>query len=140
MFILTRSSETGSFCTVSAAMWMAAVLSVTAPPAVADDSRDGGGRAASGTAAEELLAVPLTAKNGRFYPETLEVPAGQRFKVVITNEGPGPEEFESLELRKETVLAPGVTRAVVFAPLKPGTYKFFGEFHPATAQGRIVAK
>ncbi|TAM45383.1 MAG: cupredoxin domain-containing protein [Gammaproteobacteria bacterium] len=105
-------------------MWMAAVLSVTAPPAVA----------------EELLAVPLTAKNGRFYPETLEVPAGQRFKVVITNEGPGPEEFESLELRKETVLAPGVTRAVVFAPLKPGTYKFFGEFHPATAQGRIVAK
>ncbi len=124
MFILTRSSETGSFCTVSAAMWMAAVLSVTAPPAVA----------------EELLAVPLTAKNGRFYPETLEVPAGQRFKVVITNEGPGPEEFESLELRKETVLAPGVTRAVVFAPLKPGTYKFFGEFHPATAQGRIVAK
>ncbi len=124
MFILTRSSETGSFCTVSAAVWMAAVLSVTAPVA----------------AAEDLLAVPLTAKNGRFYPETLEVPAGQRFKVVITNEGPGPEEFESLELRKETVLAPGVTRAVVFAPLKPGTYKFFGEFHPATAQGRIVAK
>lgn len=124
MFILTRSSETGSFCTVSAAVWMAAVLSVTAPPAVA----------------EELLAVLLTAKNGRFYPETIEVPAGQRFKIEITNEGPGPEEFESLELRKETVLAPGVTRAVVFAPLKPGTYKFFGEFHPDTAQGRIVAK
>lgn len=124
MFILTRSSETGSFCTVSAAVWMAAVLSVTAPPVLA----------------EELLVVPLTAKNGRFYPETLEVPAGHRFKIVITNEGPGPEEFESLELRKETVLAPGVTRAVVFAPLKPGTYKFFGEFHPDTAQGRIVAK
>lgn len=124
MFILTRSSETGSFCTVSAAVWMAAVLSVSAPPAVA----------------EELLVVPLTAKNGRFYPETIEVPAGRRFKIEITNEGPGPEEFESVELRKETVLAPGVTRAVVFAPLKPGTYKFFGEFHPATAQGRIVAK
>lgn len=124
MFILTRSSETGSFCTVSAAVWMAAVLSVTSPAAVAD----------------ELLVVPLTAKNGRFYPETLEVPAGRRFKIEIRNEGPGPEEFESPELRKETVLAPGVTRAVVFAPLKPGTYKFLGEFHPDTAQGRIVVK
>jgi hypothetical protein len=55
-------------------------------------------------------------------------------------EGPGPEEFESIELRKETVLAPGVTRSVVFAPLKPGVYRFFGEFHPDTAQGRIVVK
>jgi hypothetical protein len=90
--------------------------------------------------AEELLALKLTARNGRFHPETIEAPAGTRFKIVITNEGPGPEEFESIELRKETVLAPGVTRAVVFAPLKPGVYRFFGEFHPDTAQGRIVVK
>ena len=91
-------------------------------------------------AAEELLTLKLTARNGRFYPETVEAPAGTRFKIVITNEGPGPEEFESIELRKETVLAPGVTRSVVFAPLKPGVYRFFGEFHPDTAQGRIVVK
>jgi hypothetical protein len=91
-------------------------------------------------AAEELLALKLTTRNGRFYPETIEAPAGTRFKIVVTNEGPGPEEFESIELRKETVLAPGVTRAVVFAPLKPGVYRFFGEFHPDTAQGRIVVK
>jgi hypothetical protein len=91
-------------------------------------------------AAEDLLALKLTARNGRFYPETVEAPAGTRFKIVITNEGPGPEEFESIELRKETVLAPGVTRSVVFAPLKPGVYRFFGEFHPDTAQGRIVVK
>jgi hypothetical protein len=91
-------------------------------------------------AAEELLAIKLTARNGRFYPETIEAPAGTRFKIVVTNEGPGPEEFESIELRKETVLAPGVTRAVVFAPLKPGVYRFFGEFHPDTAQGRLVVK
>lgn len=90
--------------------------------------------------AEELLALKLTARNGRFYPETVEAPAGTRFKIVITNEGPGPEEFESIELRKETVLAPGVTRSIVFAPLKPGVYRFFGEFHPDTAQGRIVVK
>jgi len=87
-----------------------------------------------------LPAFPLTIENGHFTPEVIEVPAHTRFKLVITNKGPGPEEFESKKLRKETVLAPGVTRSVVFAPLKPGSYRFFGEFHPDTAQGRIVAK
>ncbi|MBI3778193.1 MAG: cupredoxin domain-containing protein [Gammaproteobacteria bacterium] len=91
-------------------------------------------------AAEELLTLKLTARNGRFYPEIIEVPAGTRFKIVITNEGPGPEEFESSDLNKEKVLASGATSFLVFAPLKPGTYRFFGEFHPETAKGRIVAK
>lgn len=76
----------------------------------------------------------------RFFPETVEVPAGKRFKLVIINKGPGPEEFESIEPKKEKVLAPGATSFVVFAPLKPGVYKFFGEFHPDTAQGKIIAK
>ncbi|MFN3397722.1 MAG: cupredoxin domain-containing protein [Sulfurimicrobium sp.] len=90
--------------------------------------------------AGELPIYTLTAANGRFQPETITVPAGRRFKLVITNKGPGPEEFESFDLRKETVLGAGVTRALVFAPMKPGVYKFFGEFHPDTAKGQIVAK
>jgi len=90
--------------------------------------------------AGELPAFTLIAENGRFKPEIITVPAHTRFKLVVTNHGPGPEEFESHELRKETVLAPGVTRAVVFAPLKPGVYRFFGDFHPDTARGRIVVK
>jgi cupredoxin-like protein len=89
---------------------------------------------------EEILTFKLVAKDGRFQPENIEVPAGQRFRLEITNQNPGPEEFESRELRKELVLAPGVTRVVVFAPLKAGTYPFFGEFHPQTAKGRIIAK
>lgn len=90
--------------------------------------------------AEDMPTFQLTAKGGRFYPETIEAPAGRKFRIAIKNEGPGPEEFESLELRKETVLAPGVTRTLVFAPMKPGTYKFFGEFHLDTAKGQIVVK
>ena len=90
--------------------------------------------------ADELYTVKLIARDGRFYPETIEVPAGKRFKIIITNEGPGPEEFESIELKKEKVLAPGATSFLVFAPLKSGVYRFFGEFHPDTAKGRIVAK
>ncbi len=92
------------------------------------------------TRVENIPSFQLTAQDGKFVPETLNVPAGKRFRIVMTNNGPGAEEFESHDLRRETVLAPGVTRTLVFAPLKPGVYPFFGEFHPATAKGRIVAE
>lgn len=90
--------------------------------------------------AADMPTFQLLMKNGRLYPETIEVPANTRFRLQVKNEGPGAAEFESLELRKELVLAPGVTRNLVFHPMKPGTYKFFDEFHQDTAQGRIVAK
>jgi len=90
--------------------------------------------------AEDMPTFQLTAKDGHFYPETIEAPAGKKFRIAIKNEGATPEEFESIELRKETVLAPGVTRTLVFAPMKPGIYKFFGDFHPDTAKGQIVVK
>jgi hypothetical protein len=89
---------------------------------------------------QELPSYQLTIRAGRFYPEVLEVPANTKFRLLIKNEGPGPEEFESAELRKEKVLAPGVQSFLIFQPLQPGSYKFFGEFHPETAQGRLVAK
>lgn len=91
-------------------------------------------------AADDMPTIQLLMKEGKLFPETLEVPANTRFRLQIRNEGPGAAEFESLELRKETVLAPGVTRTLVFHPMKAGTYKFFDDFHPETAQGRIVAK
>jgi hypothetical protein len=91
-------------------------------------------------AAEELPTYKLTAKNGHFYPETIEVPANARFKIVIINEGPGPEEFEMENPRREKVLSAGASSFLVFSPLTPGVYPFFGEFHLETAKGRIVAK
>lgn len=90
--------------------------------------------------AQEMPSFQLTIKAGRFIPDTLEVPANTKFRLLIKNEGPGAEEFESVELRKEKVLAPGASSFLIFQPLKPGSYKFFGEFHPDTAQGRIIAK
>jgi plastocyanin len=84
--------------------------------------------------------VQLTMRDGRFYPDTLTVQAGVRVKIELHNAGTDAEEFESLPLRKEKVLAPGARSFVVIAPLKPGTYPFFGEFHPATAQGRLIAR
>lgn len=90
--------------------------------------------------AQEPPTFKLVARDGRWFPEVLEVPANTRFRLEITNQNAGAEEFESKDLRKELVLAPGVTRVLVFAPMKPGTYPFFGEFHPGTARGRIIAK
>lgn len=96
--------------------------------------------ASAGAIADELPTFNLVIRAGHFVPEAIEVPANTKFKLQIRNEGPGAEEFESTELRKEKVLAPGASSFLVFQPLKPGAYKFFGEFHPATAQGRIIAK
>lgn len=91
-------------------------------------------------AAADMPTFRLLMKNGRLFPEVLEVPAHTRFRLEVKNEGPGAAEFESLELKKELVLAPGVTRSLVFAPMKPGSYRFFDEFHPKTGQGKIIAK
>lgn len=90
--------------------------------------------------ADDMPTFKLLVKDGRFIPETVEVPANIRFRLEVKNEGPGASEFESLELKKELVLAPGVTRSLVFFPMKPGSYKFFDDFHPETGKGKIVAK
>ena len=90
--------------------------------------------------AADLPTYEIVAKEGRLIPGTLRVPAGQRFKIVLKNEGNDAIEFESNDLRKEKVLAPGAKSFVVIAPLKPGTYRFFDEFHEETGQGRIIAE
>ncbi|MDA8107253.1 MAG: cupredoxin domain-containing protein [Betaproteobacteria bacterium] len=95
---------------------------------------------ASPALADELPTFNLVIKDARFIPQTIEVPANTKFKLVIRNDGPGPEELESDFPRKEKVLAEGATSFLVYQPLKPGRYRFFGDFHPDTAQGWIVAK
>lgn len=90
--------------------------------------------------AEDPVTFGVVAKDGRLAPARLEVPAGRKIKLQLKNEGPGPSEFESAELRVEKVLAPGASSFVVIAPLKPGTYRFFDEFHPTTSEMLLIAK
>ena len=89
--------------------------------------------------AEDLPTFKLDMADGKVNPARIEVPAGKRIKIEIRNTGTGAVEFESVELRKEKVLAPGADSFVVIAPLSPGEYKFFDDFHQ-TAKGVIVAK
>ncbi|MGV8888105.1 MAG: cupredoxin domain-containing protein [Pseudomonas sp.] len=92
------------------------------------------------TAYAELPSYELSLRDGHFSPTLLEVPAGQRFKIILKNIGQGPAEFESTPLRVEKVLSPGVTTFVVIHPLRPGHYPFFDEFNPQLPEGGILAK
>jgi len=76
----------------------------------------------------------------RFEPEQLVIPAGQKVKIVIDNQDPTAEEFESYELNREKVIGGGKQVVIYVGPLKPGMYKYFGDFHSKSAQGVIVAQ
>ena len=91
-------------------------------------------------AADEVLVVKLSARDGKFEPLTIEVPAGKRFKIEISNDGKGPMEFESKDLKQEKVLAAGAKSSIVINALKPGTYTFFDEYHMDAPKGQIVVK
>ena len=93
-----------------------------------------------GMAWAQEASFKLTIKDHRFQPTELNVPAGQKIKLVITNADATPEEFESHALNREKVIAGGATVTLYLNPLQPGTYEFVGEFHEDTAKGRIVAK
>lgn len=89
--------------------------------------------------ADEMPTFKLTFKaDGTFEPAQLEVPAG-RFKIELSNESKEPVEFESIPLRKEKVLGPGVKSFVVITISRPGEYPFFDDFHQ-DVKGTLVVK
>jgi hypothetical protein len=88
----------------------------------------------------ETPEFALVLQNHRFVPAELTVPAGKRLKLQIENRDPTPEEFDSYDLRREKVITGGGKGEVWVGPLDPGTYSFMGEYHAATAQGRLIAK
>lgn len=88
----------------------------------------------------DLPTYTLTIQNHQFQPTELQVPAGQRFKVIVVNRDPSPEEFESTDMHREKVVVGGSKITVYIGPLPPGTYTFFGDFHPQQARGHIVVK
>lgn len=82
----------------------------------------------------------LSIREHKFEPAELRVPAGKRIKLTVINRDPTPEEFESYELHREKLI-PGNTRGFVYiGPLEPGRYPFFGDFHPKTTTGVVIAE
>jgi hypothetical protein len=83
---------------------------------------------------------PLVIRDHRFEPAELRVPAQQKIKLVVHNQDATPEEFESHELNREKVIAPGAKATIFVGPLKPGRYPFSGEFNEKTARGVLIAE
>ena len=81
----------------------------------------------------------IVIKDHQFNPVELIVPAGVKIKLVIDNQDPTPEEFESYDLNREKIVTGHKKIIIYVGPLKPGSYKYFGEFHQDTAQGIITA-
>jgi len=90
--------------------------------------------------ADAESAYTLSIKDHRFDPAELEVPAGKKIRLTVKNLDPTPEEFESKGLKREKVIKGGADAVIMIGPLKPGTYRFYGEYNEKTAQGRIVVK
>jgi plastocyanin len=91
-------------------------------------------------AAAADLEIPVTIEKNRFQPDEIRVKAGAPFVLVVTNKDATPEEFESKDLRIEKVVPAGKTLKIRVRALKPGSYPFVGDYHQATAKGRIVAE
>jgi hypothetical protein len=83
--------------------------------------------------------ITLIIKDHRFTPDQVTAPAGERFQIEVSNQDATPSEFESHELRVEKIVVAGGRISVRAGPLKPGTYKFFDDYHPATAVGTLTA-
>ena len=97
-------------------------------------------QSASTVHAADPKEIPITIENNTFAPEEIKVKAGEPFVLVVTNKDKAPEEFESKDLRIEKVVPGGKTMKIRVRALKPGTYPFVGEYHEATAKGRIIAE
>ncbi|SKA25623.1 Cupredoxin-like domain-containing protein [Enhydrobacter aerosaccus] len=83
--------------------------------------------------------IVLVLKGNRFAPNAVTAPAGTKVRLEVRNEDATPAEFESHDLRVEKIIAPGGRITVLVGPLKPGTYKFFDDYHPDTANGTLTA-
>lgn len=81
----------------------------------------------------------LKIKDHLFSPSRLVVPAAEKIKIRLINEDATPEEFESFSLNREKVVLGQADAVIYLGPLKPGEYPFFGDFHPDSAKGVLIA-
>ncbi|MDB5510109.1 MAG: hypothetical protein JWL93_2578 [Hyphomicrobiales bacterium] len=96
--------------------------------------------AGQGAWAAEDPVFRIEFRDGVVTPRELVVPAGTRIKLELHNLGETPAEFESLELRKEKVLAPKSSSSLIIRTLAPGRYDFFDDFHPGAPPAVLIAK
>jgi hypothetical protein len=90
--------------------------------------------------AEAAAKFRIEFNDGVFEPRRLEVPAKKKLEIEVVNKGQGPAEFESKQLGKEKVIAPGGSMTLSIRALDPGEYDFFDDFHPDAPPAVVVAR
>ncbi|GHE77302.1 cupredoxin domain-containing protein [Thalassotalea profundi] len=82
----------------------------------------------------------LVIENHVFKPSVIEIPPNKKVKLVIHNKDKLPEEFDSFDLNREKVIFAGKKSTIYIGPLPAGEYYFIGEYHPVSAQGKVLIK
>lgn len=90
--------------------------------------------------ADDPLVIEVLIKDHRFAPAEIRVPAGHPAVLHLDNQDPTAEEFDSVALGIEKVIAGGRKSIVRLPALKAGHYPFMGEYHADTAQGVVIAE
>ncbi len=87
-----------------------------------------------------LPEVVIEIRNHLFIPQSIQIPAGKKVRLVFINHDATPEEIDSFDLNREKVIF-GNSRGVIFVgPLPEGDYHFFGEYHPNSATGKVLVR
>ncbi|UCM92571.1 cupredoxin domain-containing protein [Candidatus Tisiphia endosymbiont of Melanophora roralis] len=85
-----------------------------------------------------IVEIVTVIKNHRFEPNIIRVESGKKIRFTIHNQDSTVEEFESHDLHREKIIMPNDSINIILAPLVPGKYDFFGDFHQETAQGSLI--
>ena len=93
----------------------------------------------AGAASAEEVRITLELKDHRFTPAEITVPSDQAIRIRLINRDGALEEFDSDDLVVEEDVTPHGEVSFAVGPLKPGRYRFMGEFHARTAYGVLIA-
>ena len=86
------------------------------------------------------ILIKIEIKDHKFTPDLIEVESGKKIILEVQNLDSTAEEFESIDLHREKLVPPNSSIKIIFAPLDPGSYSFFGDFNQDTAKGKIIVK
>lgn len=90
------------------------------------------------TYSKEKQEITIKIQNHKFVPDIIFAKPHQLIRLIVQNLDNTIEEFESHDFHREKIIPGKSSVRIIVAPLKPGVYKFFGEFHEDTAQGQLI--
>jgi len=84
--------------------------------------------------------LSLTLKDHKFADAEPTAPANQPLVIEVVNDDATAAEFESKDLKVEKVVPAHGKISVHVRALPPGRYRFFDDYHEASAVGFLVVK